>query len=162
MSGLPGRAARILPDLAQQPGEASLVTPEVDSLRRRLLTLARAADRLRAHAPDLFGLGWDPHVGEALEGDVSGFESQPPRAGDPRARRLFEKIAAEAARAEAELVGLERSMMALFTVRASRPDPTRGSTIRVEEFDDQLARQRCRSDTPVRLEPQPEHPGRRR
>jgi hypothetical protein len=137
------------------------VTPEVDALRHRLLTLVRAADRLRSHAGDLHGLGWEPHVGEALEGDASGFESSPPRAGDPRARRLFEKIAAEAARAEAELVGLERSMLGLFVARTERPDPSRGSTIRVEEFDDQLARQRRRSDTPVRLEPQPQHPGRR-
>jgi hypothetical protein len=136
------------------------VTPEVDTLRHRLLTLVRAADRLRSHAGDLFGLGWEPPVGD-VEKVNGGVVDHAPRAGDPRARRLFERIAAEAARAEAELVGLERSMLGLFVARTERPDPSRGSTIRVEEFDDQLARQRRRSDTPVRLEPQPQHPGRR-
>lgn len=135
---------------------------DTDDLRRRLDTLTRAANRLRAHCRDLHDLGWEPHIGETLEGDTPGYESRPPRAGDPRARRLYERICAEVASSEAELVGLDRQMTALFTARAERPEPTRGSTISLAEHDRLRAAQRRRDDTPARLEPQPPHPGRRR
>lgn len=131
-------------------------------LQRRLDTLTRAAARIRQHAADLHGLGWEAHVGEALEGDSPGFESHPPKAGDPRARRLFDRIVVEVASMEAELVGLDRTMMAVFTARSERPDPTRGSMISVAEHDRLRAAQRKRLGTPVRLEPQPQHPGKRR
>lgn len=133
---------------------------EVEALRRRLDTLTRAAARLRAHAGDLHDLGWEPHRGEA-EKVNGGSADRTPRAGDPRARRLFDRVVADVEAAEAELVGDSRMMLALFTARAERPDPSRGSTISLADFDDQLARQRKRPGTPVRLEPQPRHPGMR-
>lgn len=134
---------------------------DVATLRRRLDTLIRAATRLRTHAADLHSLGWEAHVGD-VEKVNGGATDHAPRAGDPRARRLYERICAEVASAEAELVGLDRTMMALFTARAERPDPTRGSTISVAEFDARIAKQRARGDSPARLEPQPQHPGRRK
>lgn len=136
------------------------------TLHRRLDTLTRAAARIRQHIVDLYGLGWDAHVGEALEGDMPGFESRPPKAGDSRARRLYDEIFTEVANIEAQLVGLDRRMVATFTARAERPDPTRGSTISVAEFDRLRARQRQRradgEHVPARLEGQPPHPGKRR
>lgn len=135
---------------------------DVVTLRRRIDTLVRAATRLRAHAADLHGMGWDPQVGEPLEGDAPGFVSAPPRAGDVRARRLFDRIFAEVAQMEAELVGLERSMTGLFYAGSSNPEPSRGSMISREEFDRQLGRQRARGDAPARLVDQPGHPGAQR
>lgn len=138
------------------------MTPDVQALHRRLRTLTRTADRLRAHVADLHSLGWEPHQGEPLEGNSPGFDSHPPRTGNPEARHLFEEIVATVAAAHAQLVGLDRRLAALFRGGADRPDPTRGSTISVEEFDYRLARQKGRPDTPAKLEPQPQHPGRRR
>lgn len=135
---------------------------DVDTLRRRLHTLTRAADRFRQHARDLHDLGWEAHRGDDAGKVNGGATDHAPRAGDPRARALFAEICAEADRSEAVLVGLSRQMMALFTARAERPDPTRGSTISVAEFDERVAKQKTRDDTPARLEPQPQHPGRRR
>lgn len=141
-------------------------TDDIGQLQRRLDTLTRAAARLRTHAADLHGLGWEKAVTD-VENVASGKpESKPPGGGDPRARRLFARIVAEVASSEAELVGLDRTMMALFTARTERPDPTRGSTIAIAEFDRIKARQRQRradgEHVPARLEAQPEHPGRRR
>lgn len=137
------------------------MTPDVEVLCRRLDTLIRAATRLRQHCPDLHSLAWEAHVGEVLEGDTPGFVSAPPRAGDPWARRLYARTLHEVAEAEAGLVGCDRMMMALFHTRSERPDPSRGSTISVADFDAARAKQRGRPDTPVRLEPQPQHPGKR-
>lgn len=137
------------------------MTPDVEALRRRLASLIRAADRLRAHCPTLYSLAWEPHVGESLEGDAPGFASSPPRAGDPRARRLFARIVADVERAEADLVGLERIMSGLMFARAERPEPSRGSTIGVAEFDEKIEVARRRGDGHALLEPQPQHPGRR-
>lgn len=135
---------------------------DVAVLRRQLDTLIRAASRLRQHAADLHSLGWDPHIGEALEGDAPGFDSRPPRAGDPRARRLFDQLTVRAAIIEAEFIDFDRTMMALFAARAPRPEPTRGSTISADHHDWLLAKQSERDETPVRLEPQPQHPGKGR
>lgn len=135
---------------------------DVAQLQRRLDTLTRAAAKLRAHAPDLYRLGWEPYVGERLEGDAPGFESSPPRTGDPRARKLFDRLASEAAQMAAELVGLERSMTGLFYAGSSNPEPSRGSTISREEFDRRLGRQRAQGDSPARLVDQPQHPGAQR
>lgn len=130
------------------------------ALERRLDSLVRAATRIRQNAADLHDLGWEAHVGEVLEGDSPGFESRIPRAGLPRARALFERISVEVAQMEAELVGLERSMMALFFAGSSNPEPSRGSTISRGEFDRLRERQRARGGH-ARLVSQPEHPGRR-
>lgn len=134
---------------------------DVELLRRRIDILIRAATRIRTHADDLHGLGWEPHVGE-VEKVAGGATDHSPRAGDPRARKLFDRICIDVASMESELVGYDRVMMALFTARSERPDPTRGSTISVAEHDRLLAAQRRRGDSPVRLEPQPSHPGKRR
>lgn len=138
------------------------MTSDVATLRRRIDTLVRAATKLRAHAADLHGLGWEKAVVD-VENVASGKpESKPPGGGDPRARKLFERIVSEVAQMEAELVGLERSMTGLFYAGSSNPEPSRGSTISREEFDRQLGRQRARGDAPARLVDQPGHPGVRR
>lgn len=141
-------------------------TDDIGQLQRRLDTLTRAAARLRTHVADLHGLGWEKAVTD-VENVASGKpESKPPGGGDPRARRLFARIVAEVASSEAELVGLDRQMLALFTARSERPDPTRGSTISVAEHDRLLAAQRDRrargESVPARIELQPQHPGKRR
>lgn len=136
------------------------MTPDVETLRRRVTTLTRALSRISLNAADLHSLAWEPRVGDA-ERVNGGAVDHSPRTGDPRAIRLFANIAAAIEAAEADLVGLDRQMMGLFTARAERPDPTRGSIISVAEFDAKLAAQRRRGDAPVRLEPQPPHPGRR-
>jgi hypothetical protein len=133
---------------------------DVELLRRRIDTLVRAASDLRRHAADLHGLGWEKAVAD-VEKVNGGSADHSPRAGDPRARRLFERIFNEVAQMESELVGLDRSMTALFYAGSSSPEPSRGSTISIAEHDRLLANQRRRSDTPARLVDQPSHPGRR-
>lgn len=134
-------------------------------LHRRLDTLIRAATRIRTHADDLHALGWEKAVTD-VEKVNGGTADHAPKAGDPRARKLYDRIFNEVASIEAELVGLDRLMVVLFTARADRPDPTRGSTISVAEHDRLLARQRQRradgEHVPARLEAQPAHPGKRR
>lgn len=137
---------------------------DVTLLQRRIDTLTRAAARIRQHAGDLHTLGYDKSVTDAEK--VNGGQADwSPKGGNPRARRLFERIFAEVASIEAELVGLDRTMIAIFTARSERPDPTRGSTISVAEHDRLRAKQRERRAageyTPANLEPQPPHPGRR-
>lgn len=138
---------------------------DVPLLQRRLDTLVRAATRIRTHAADLHGLGWEKAVGDT-EKVNGGTADHTPKAGNPRARRLFDRMCAEVASIEAELVGLDRTMMAIFTARSERPDPSRGSTHSLEEHDRLKAAQRKRQArgeyVPARIEPQPEHPGKRR
>lgn len=134
---------------------------DVETLRRRIDIAARALARIRTHAGDLHSLGWEPAVAEA-EKVSGGAVDHTPRSGDPRARRLFDRMLEDISSFESEIVGYDRVMMALFTTRAERPDPTRGSTISVAEFDRLRERQRARGDAPARLEPQPDHPGKRR
>lgn len=138
------------------------MTPrDVDALTRRLRTLTRAADRLRAHAPDLHGLGWEPHHGD-VEKVNGGATDHTPRAGDPRARHLWERLTVEVGRCEDLLVGLERDVVAHFFAHSSSPEPSRGSLISAAEHARLLANQRGRPDTPARLIDQPSHPGRQR
>lgn len=138
------------------------MTPrDVDALTRRLRTLTRAADRIRAHAPDLFLLGWEPHHGDT-EKVNGGPIDHTPRAGDPRARHLFERITLEVGRCEDLLVGLASDVVAHFYAGSSSPDPSRGSLISAAEHARLLANQRARPDTPALLVDQPQHPGRRR
>lgn len=134
------------------------MTDDVAILRRRIDSLVKAAARIRTHVPDLYRLGWEKAVGE-VEKVNGGQPDRTPAAGDPRARDLFEQIMARVSAAEAELVGLDRAMTALFYAGSSNPESSRGSTIRREEFDQLRAYQRRRPDTPVRLVEQPPHPG---
>lgn len=134
---------------------------DVEALVKRIDTLTRAAGRLRTHAPDLHALGWDAAVVE-VENVASGKpESKPPRAGNPRARWLFENLVVQVERMEAELVGFERTMMAVFFAGSSNPEPSRGSMISRAEFDRLRAKQRARSDGHPVLVDQPQHPGRK-
>lgn len=131
---------------------------DIDDLRRRINSLVRAAQHISAHAADLHGLAWDAPSGDG-EPDRGAYESRTPRAGNPRARRLYERITAEVSTIEAELVGLRRQMDGLFFAGSDNPEPSRGSMIRRDDFDQQLTKQRGRDDTPTKLVPQPQHPG---
>lgn len=133
----------------------------VPELRRRLETISRAAGRLRQHLPDLHTLGWDAPSGDG-EPDRGQFESRTPRSGHPHARHLYSRIDTQTAGIEADLIGLERAMVALFYVGSTSPEPSRGSMISRADFDDQLTRQQRRPDTPIRLVEQPPHPGAKR
>lgn len=146
--------------------------PDVDLLTRRLDILARTAAAVRAHAGDLWVLGWeqpnttDPLERERVSGDDPVLNDHAPRAGDPRARRLFDQICVNVAQMEAELVGFERATKRLFFVGSRSAEPTRGSLIPAGEHARLLANQRARAAagdyTPERLIDQPPHPGRHR
>lgn len=132
---------------------------DVEVLVRKLDSLARSAARLRANACDLHDLGWEAATtGE--EKVAGGGADYSPRAGDPRARSLFERISAGVASVEAELVGYDRAVHALFFARSANPEPSRGSLISADEHGRLLAKQRQRPDTPARIVDQPVHPGR--
>lgn len=131
---------------------------DVDELRRRLTSLARAANRIAAHIGDLHSLGWEPAITDT-EKVAGGTPDRTPRAGHPRARRLYERIATEAAQMEAETIGLERTMMGLFFAGSTNPEPSRGSMISRTDFERLRQRQRQRPDTPTRIVEQPQHPG---
>lgn len=132
---------------------------DVADLERRLDSLVRSAARIRANAADLHDLGWERMIGEA-EKVNGGDHDRAPRAGLPRARQLFGSISVEVGRMEAELVGLERSMVGLFFAGSTNPEPSRGSMISRAEFDRLRERQRVRGGH-TRLVQQPEHPGKR-
>lgn len=134
---------------------------EVHELRRRLDGLVRSANRIRAHTPDLFDLGWAAEVTGA-EKVAGGREDHSPSIGDPRARHLFERIAAAVEAAEATVLGLERDMLSLFYAGGAPATPTRGSLIAAAEHARLLAAQRARDDTPARLVDQPAHPSKGR
>lgn len=137
---------------------------DVGDLHRRIHSLCRMATRIEAHAGDLHALAHEPRR-LGLEGDRSGFESRPPpgwAADQTRAGDLWARIATTVARAEADLVGLERAMVALFYAGSTSPEPTRGSMISRADFDGLVTRQRSRDDTPARLIDQPQHPGSQR
>ena len=138
------------------------MTPrDVEVLNRRLRTLTRAADRIRAHASDLHTLGWEPQRGDT-EKVNGGTTDHTPRAGDPRARHLWDRILLEVGRCEDLLVGLERDLTALFYAHSNSPEPSRGSLISAAEHAELLAKQQVRPDTSARLVDQPAHPGRQR
>jgi hypothetical protein len=138
-----------------------MVARDVDTLRMRIDHLMRSAGRIRDHAADLHAIGWEPHHGET-EKVNGGTPDRLPRTGDRRARRLFAAMNEEVLKAEAELVGLERVMFAIFFAGSENPEPSRGSLIPAAEHDRLLARQRTRGDSPVRIVDQPAHPGKRR
>jgi hypothetical protein len=134
---------------------------DVDLLTHRLDSLTRAATRIRRHLADLHTLGWERPVTDRVHVRETRTDHTP-RAGDPRARRLWERIALETGHAEDLLVGLERDVTAHFFAYSQSPEPSRGSLISAAEHARLLARQRARADTPARLVDQPAHPGRKR
>ena len=112
------------------------MTPDVVALQQRIDIIIRAATRLRQHAADLHSLGWDPTVTDTEKVRQTKVDYVPRVAEEaPRARRVFDRIDAELASIQGEITGLDRAMMQIFTARSERPDPTRGSTISVAEFD---------------------------
>lgn len=135
---------------------------DVYALRQRIDLLVITATKLRDHAADLYDLGWSPAVTD-VENVASGKpESKPPSAGDPRARRLFERIVNEVGSINSELVGLDRAMGRLFFAGSEAADDGRGRyplLISRADHDDQLARQRARADGHPLLVEQPAHPG---
>lgn len=141
------------------------MNPDIDQLRRRLDTLTRAATSLRTHAADLWIFGWEPtsHDGEHVAG---GNTDWAPKTGHPAARKLFDRIAVNVAQMEAELVGYERTMKALFFAGSSSAEPSRGSLIPAAEHQRLLADQRSRAadgqHVAARLVDQPQHPGQNR
>ena len=152
-----------------------MIPDDPHHLRQRIDHARRALDSLHKHLPDLHTLAWEPtNSRDPLEERVSGEDSavktdQSPRAGDPRARRLYARIATELATWQAEVTGLERAMTRLFRSAGERPDQTRGvypMLVTAAEHDRALAAQRQRRNTgehvPERLEPQPSHPGKGR
>jgi hypothetical protein len=144
-----------------------MIPADVATLHERLDIIIRTARHIRQHAGDLHSLAWEPHVGDTEKVRKTKTDYVPRVADEaPRARKVLSRIEAEVASIQGELTGLDRAMLRVFTARAERPDPTRGSTIRVEEFDDLQANQRNRRAageyTPNLLESQPDHPGRHR
>ena len=135
--------------------------PDIADLQRRLRTLTRAAENIRRHCPDLHTLAWEPAVTDRPHVQETRSDYTP-RAGDPRARHLWERLQAEIGRAEALLVGLERDLVAAFYAGSDSPEPSRGSLISAAEHDTLITKQRGRADTPARLVDQPAHPGRKR
>lgn len=134
---------------------------DVDLLAHRLDSLTRSATRIRRHLADLHSLAWDKPVTDRVAVQETKTDHTP-RAGDPRARHLWERIAIEAGRAEDLFVGLERDVTAHFFAHSTSPEPSRGSLISAAEHAQLLARQRTRPDTPARLIDQPAHPSKKR
>lgn len=133
---------------------------DVDLLAHRLDSLTRAATRIRRHLNDLHTLAWEASV--APQERISGGKTDwAPKSGDPRSKRLWERLTVEAGRAEDVLVGLERDVIAHFYAGSCSPEPTRGSLISAAEHARLLATQRVRPDTPTLLVDQPAHPGRK-
>lgn len=140
------------------------MTDDVELLRRRLALMAKAANGMRSHVGDLWVLGWERPVVNA-EPDRGNFESSMPSAGDPRARALFDQMLEATAKIEAELVGLERAMRALFFAGSENPRRSLGSTISRAQFDQLKRNQQRRREageyTPTLLMSQPQHPGKK-
>lgn len=138
------------------------MTPDLETLHHHLHNIIRAATHLHTHTPDLHTLAWEKPANTTDKIRTTKTDHTPRVADDaPQARKLLQHITNRINSIQAEIVGLDRAMTHLFTAHTPRPDPTRGSTISLAEFDQQRTRQRRRPDTPTRLEPQPPHPGRR-
>lgn len=141
------------------------MTTDIETARRRLLSIVRIANRLRDNTADLHTLAYDPHIGDT-EPDRANHDSRPPRTGDPRARALYDRLAAEADAIEAVLIGLDRALTGLFFAHNTSAEPSRGSLISRAEFDQLRGNQRRRRTagyyTPAPITRQPPHPGKRR
>lgn len=126
-------------------------------LRRRLDTLTRSATKLRAHLPDLHTLAWESAVGDA-EPVAASRVDYTPRTGPEAVLGFYRHLSERIIAIEAEMIGLERRMVALFFAHSSSPEPSRGSIISASEHEALLANQRARPDTSPRLVDQPAHP----
>jgi len=140
---------------------------DVDLLAHRLDTLTRAATRIRRHINDLHVLAHEPTTTHADDIKVRTTKTDhTPKTGDPRARRVWDRLQHEIARCEDILVGLERETTGYFLVGSTNPEPSRGSLIPASEHDRLLAQQAARAAqgqyTPARITDQPRHPGRNR
>lgn len=140
---------------------------DVDLLAHRLDTLTRAATRIRHHLADLHCLAFEATSGYADDVKVRTTKTDhTPKSGDPRARKVWDRLTLEAGRVEASLVGLEREVLGYFLVGSSSAEPSRGSLITAGEHDRLLANQKAKADigsyTPTRLVDQPAHPGKGR
>jgi hypothetical protein len=139
---------------------------DVDLLQHRLDSLTRGATRIRQHLADLHCLAYEAaaHTGDDVKVRTTNTDHTP-KAGDPRARHVWERLAVEVARCEDILVGLERQVLGYFMVTSS-VEPSRGSLIPAGEHARLLAAQRARAAageyTPARLVDQPPHPGKKR
>lgn len=135
---------------------------DVVTLQRRIDHLVRAANRIRAHLPDLHSAAWE-HPNTSHEKVRETKTDYVPAVADmaPPGRALWQRVERDLEHAETLLVALERSVTGLFMVTAA-VEPSRGSLISRAEFDQLRANQRRRPDTPARLVDQPQHPGAKR
>lgn len=137
------------------------MTDDAAQLRRQLDALVRAASRIRTHTADLHSLAWEPAV-SGSEPVAASRVDYAPRTGPEAVLGFYRHLSERITAIEAEMIGLERRMTALFFAHSSSPEPSRGSTISAEEHARQLGRQRARGDAPARLVDQPAHPGKGR
>lgn len=155
---------------------------DIETLRRRIDHLTRAAARLRAQLADLHGIAWEPAVHTTEPTRNGTFESRPPPGAHrdhpdigsrppgrisrrDQAHHLWDRTSQEIRRCEELLVGLERTVTGWFMVTAA-VEPTRGSLIRADDHDALLAarnRRQSRGEyTPSPVVDQPAHPGKNR
>jgi hypothetical protein len=140
---------------------------DVDLLAHRLDTLTRAATRIRQHLADVHCLAFEATTGHADDVKVRTTKTDhTPKTGDPRARRVWDRLLVEVGRCEDILVGLERQTTGYFLVGSHSAEPSRGSLISAGEHARLLANQQARKVAgeyvPERLVDQNQHPGRHR
>jgi hypothetical protein len=140
---------------------------DVDLVTHRLDTLTRAAARIRQHLSDLHCLAFESTTYPADDVKVRTSKTDHTlKAGDPRARRVWDRLGVEIARCEDILVGLERDAVGYFLVNSASAEPSRGSLISAAEhqrlLDNQRARRAAGEYTPERIVDQAQHPGRHR
>jgi len=140
---------------------------DVDLLAHRLDTLTRAATRIRKHLADLHVLAFEATSSHGDDIKVRTSKTDhTPKGGDPRARRVWDRLNVEASRCEDLLVGLEREVTGYFLVGSSSAEPSRGSLITAGEHARLLARQAARRAAgeyvPEPIVDQVQHPGKHR
>lgn len=140
---------------------------DVDLLAHRLDTLTRAATRIRHHLADLHCLAFEATSAPADDVKVRTSKTDhTPKTGDPRARKVWDRLLIEVGRCEDILVGLEREVTGYFLAGSSSAEPSRGSLITAGEHDRLLARQAVRRRAgeyvPEKLVDQVQHPGKGR
>jgi hypothetical protein len=140
---------------------------DVDLLAHRIDTLTGAATRIRHHLTDLHCLAFEATTGHADDVRVRTTKTEhTPKSGDPRARRVWDRLGVEVGRCEDLLVGLEREVTGYFLAGSSNAEPSRGSLITAGEHARLLARQQARAAAgeyvPARLVDQNQHPGKGR
>lgn len=148
------------------------MTPrEVDTVRARLADTADTAAALARHAEDLYRLAYEKNSSPAdvkVSGDTGGSENGTPAGvhsvGDLRARHLWRKLERQAKASELALRAILHGTGNLFAEGEIDDRIRFGSALTPAEFDRLRARQAQRiadgDPTPVRIEEQPDHPGR--